>query len=234
MSIRVRFLHSWAVSDMTRLHERHDSWPRMQRLVCWSGITLAIHSCTLRLTRLKWRSPRARVEVPRPVSWAPSFLSTSSFSKGQTKWLGSFKWVMCLIHMSVLSHSCEWYESFIWRSLKALLKVQDPYHGRALRHQPPLFPWGKQVTWLMRILSRRRLDFDICISRSDGLPVYSFEWRALPFTDVKTCLKFWGLPWKIVWIFGSSNNLKSDLLRPWERGDMTDSYDWSVWFVCVK
>ena len=47
-----------------------------------------------------------------------------------------------------------------------------------------------------------------------------------PFTSVKTCLKFWGLPSKCVWYvrelpwkpvrdFQSRNYVKSDLLRPW-------------------
>jgi len=34
----------------------------------------------------------------------------------------------------------------------------------------------------------------------------------------KTCMKFWGLPWKLVWNLSSRNYLRSDLLRPWYVG----------------
>jgi len=33
--------------------------------------------------------------------------------------------------------------------------------------------------------------------------VSSIEWLGLPLTPVKTCSKFWGLSWKLVWNFGS-------------------------------
>jgi len=39
----------------------------------------------------------------------------------------------------------------------------------------------------------------IWISRLYTFRVGSIEWRGLPFTLVKTCLKFWGVPWKLVW-----------------------------------
>jgi len=66
----------------------------------------------------------------------------------------------------------------------------------------------------------------MCISRLEDFPVHSFEYRGLPFTSVKTCLKFWGVPWKsvwklqgllwkLVWDFGSRTYLKSGLLCPW-------------------
>jgi len=67
---------------------------------------------------------------------------------------------------------------------------------------------------------------NIWISRWNGIPVTSSVWWGLPFTPMKTCLKFWGLPWKLVWNirglpwsffrnFGSCNDFKSELLRPW-------------------
>jgi len=55
----------------------------------------------------------------------------------------------------------------------------------------------------------------------------SFEWRGLPFTPVKSCLKSWRFPWKLVWMYGDScKNLFEilavaffpifpDLLCPW-------------------
>ena len=70
------------------------------------------------------------------------------------------------------------------------------------------------------------LAWSIWISRLDSFPVHSVEWRGLPFTPVKTCLKFWGFPWKLVWKLwgfpwklvgnfgGSRNYFGSDLLRP--------------------
>jgi len=40
---------------------------------------------------------------------------------------------------------------------------------------------------------------NIWISRLDPFRVHSFEWRAHPFTAVKTCLRFWRLLWNPVW-----------------------------------
>ena len=37
------------------------------------------------------------------------------------------------------------------------------------------------------------------IFRLDSFLVHSFERRGLPFTSMKNCLKFLGLPWKLVW-----------------------------------
>ena len=80
------------------------------------------------------------------------------------------------------------------------------------------------VTWLMVIHSRRRSDFKYL-----DLQIIQFSWiffwvTETPFTQLKTCLKLWGLPrkcvrcvrellWKLVGIFGSRNYFKSDFLR---------------------
>ena len=81
------------------------------------------------------------------------------------------------------------------------------------------------------------IHMDICINPlteeiwieifgSPDLPISgSIFWRTgSPFTHVKSCLKWWGLPWKRVWYvwglqwklvvnFGSRDYYKSDLLR---------------------
>ena len=41
--------------------------------------------------------------------------------------------------------------------------------------------------------------YNIWVSRFAGVPGHSFEWRGLPFTHMKNCLKLLGLPWKRVW-----------------------------------
>jgi len=46
-------------------------------------------------------------------------------------------------------------------------------------------------------------------------PVHSLECRGFPFSPVKTCLKFWGFPWKLIWNYGSRNYFKSNFVRPW-------------------
>jgi len=64
------------------------------------------------------------------------------------------------------------------------------------------------------------------ISRSNSLNFFSIEWRGLLFTPAKTCMKSWGLSWRLVWNLGgipwklvrncgSRNYFKSDLLRAW-------------------
>ena len=67
------------------------------------------------------------------------------------------------------------------------------------------------IAQICAIYSQRRWD----LKHLDGFPVHSFEWRALPCTSVKTCLKIWGLPWKLVGYFGSRNCFESDLLCRW-------------------
>jgi len=73
------------------------------------------------------------------------------------------------------------------------------------------------------IHSRRRSNLNIWICRLSSFPGFSFE---SPFSQLKPCLKFWGLPrkrvwyargllWKLVGNAGSRKYFKSDLLCLW-------------------
>ena len=54
---------------------------------------------------------------------------------------------------------------------------------------------------------------------------HSFEWRGLPCTSVKTCFKYWGVPWKLVWVLqGTSKDVVSEVLRPWMGTSYIASY----------
>ena len=107
--------------------------------------------------------------------------------------------------------------------------------------------------WIRAALLCRRSTWGLCtistytpchtsnvgISRSDAFPVFPFEWRALTFASVKSCLKSWrlprnhvlyvrGLPWKLVGIFDSRNHVKSDLVGPWYmEQDHIEIWNWN-------
>jgi len=67
---------------------------------------------------------------------------------------------------------------------------------------------------------------NIWISRSIGYCDRSFEWRGLRVHTWKTCMRIWGLPWKLVGKFGSRHYFKARLRRSWMM------YAWNEGFLC--
>ena len=70
---------------------------------------------------------------------------------------------------------------------------------------------------------------NIWISRSIGFSDRSFVWRGLRIHTWKTCMRIWGLPWKLVGNFGSRNCFQSHLLRPW----MMYTWNEGIWYTII-
>jgi len=67
--------------------------------------------------------------------------------------------------------------------------------------------------WCIRVFTHIPLTEEIKLQKI-GFPDWTvflstlFQWRGLPFTPVKICLKFWGIPWKHASkLWGLSENL---------------------------
>jgi len=154
----------------------------------------------------------------------------------------SYMWRVSLFHVSIRGTG--------WRRLKGSPKLQIIFHKRAIKYRSLL----QKMTYKDKgscessppcaaiycfvcvcVLSRRRPDLkylDLQILRFHR----KFIWvSGTPFTHVKPCLKFWGLPrkrvwyaqgllWKLVGNLGSRNYFMSDFLRLWIR---------SVWYECA-
>jgi len=134
-------------------------------------------------------------ESCRTCEWVISHVWISHVTRCDMKWewhdsgnrslliMGRSRWVMSHIWMS-----------HIWMS--HVTRMNESCHNTW---------YDMDVTASVVVHSRRRSD--IWISRLDSFPVHPFKWRGLPFTPMKTCLKFGGIPWKLVWkLRGLSEN----------------------------
>jgi len=112
----------------------------------------------------------------------------------------------------------------LWNHITATIRISDVVFSVTEQHGPREIRDWDQNTLAVVTISRRSpplVDIDthnrytlsihtfdtrftarggdqtsnICISRLDSFPVHSFEWRGLPFTPVKKCWIFWGLPY---------------------------------------
>ena len=135
--------------------------------------------------------------------------------------------VTWLIHVCDLTHSCVWHDVFMcvtWRIYESWCELPHGGHSEVcdMTHS---CVWR----WLIHVCDMTHScvwhDSFMCVTWL----IYMCDmigWQGLPFTSVKPCLKFRGLPWnpvwklrgqqrKLVWNFGSRKYFKSDLLRPW-------------------
>jgi len=140
--------------------------------------------------------------------------------------------VSCHTYMNESRHTYEWVTSHMWMNLR----VYERAHKRSWRlashlNEPCLtLEWVMSHMWMSHVpqvnplTEEIRLSLDLKIRRFSRR---SFALTGTPFTHVKPCIRFWGLPQKRVWYvrgllwklagnFGSRNYFKSDLLRLWE------------------
>ena len=118
----------------------------------------------------------------------------------------------CYAHMDEACHTLEWVVSHIWMG-----------HVTPFESLHYVLPSMSRIKWV--ILHRQAAHGgdptqNIWISRCNSFLDFPLEWRGLPFPPEQTCLKFWGLPWKLVchvrglpwklvWNFGCRNSLQS-------------------------
>ena len=107
----------------------------------------------------------------------------------------SFMCVPWLPHVCDATHFYAWLES----------STRDAHINR----QASIFEWRDSfmlATWHASLTKRNRIKIfgspDLSVSLID-----LFWVTRTPCTPVKTCLKFWGLPWKLVWNVQGLKNL---------------------------
>ena len=138
-----------------------------------------------------------------------------------------------------------WNVRFFWKKNRffgvdaSLFRRKEPYEERGVTCSACLIlrlrlqmSCGLEVCWGVGFCefffkvshSRRTLDLKYL-----SVQIYQFSGKVfwvtgIPFTQLKTCVELWGLPWKYVWCvwellwkgvryFGSRDSFKPDLLR---------------------
>jgi len=111
-------------------------------------------------------------------------------------WHDSSICVAWLIHMCGITHPYVWHDSSI--CVAWLIHMCGMTHPYVWHDSSICVPWLIDIESIQSTHGGDHIE-NISISRLDSFPVHSFEWRGLPFTPVKTCLKIWGLPSNLVW-----------------------------------